>query len=210
MLKIIYKRTIFNLVSFLVRHMMDDDNITEIRLLTTPPRPFSLLSLDDDILELILSYLERESQLNMLYAVTSTLHRIPQYLKSIATTEFPVQCMYNCISSMSSSVFYFLPQECTYELGASMYICADWSVFSDMAPNVLAILYWTESPPHSHVKLCENNIYAAFSESKRAGRGQMRLSAHCAIQYHSDVNYCVPVDICPTNIQICDLQPFSM
>jgi len=208
MLKIMNTTATIRILTFFIQYL-NADNMQKICKLVTPSCQISLLSMNDDILELILHFLERESKLNFLYAVSTTVCKIPRFLHTIANDEFPVQCIYKTLMAMARISLYFLPQECTYQQGTCIFICADWSVFSPQTPGILAIVYWSEETPHSSVNINDSELYTAYSESKHANRGQMRLSAHCMVNSSTNVNHYTPIGICPTNIEVVNLTAFS-
>ena len=165
---------------------------------------FNLLRLNHDVLELIISFIDTSSRLNLLYSMNH-LTSIPLAMRKVIYIDYIASLICNQIKCMINDCLYFIPQECTLDDGIYVFITADWSVFSNRAAIILATSGWSEQAPYMSQHIFESGVYEALYNSRCNNTYQMRLTAHVAMFYGEHL--LLPIHVCPCITRLVDLIP---
>ena len=154
----------------------------------------SILTIGEDMLRLVCHFLEDRDKLTFLYAITCTcrqdapmrldVERFPM-MTPLFLVELAVDRMLFVIRQLAENTLYYLPQreECF------AVIASNWTPFKSRKFTPVAIVHWSQTPPHPQIIPNTSHIRRQVTSCLSAIRPVLRLSVHISFDPVYDWNH---------------------
>lgn len=167
----------------------------------------SLAVLDDDAMTSILTFLKPADRISLIQAARENTEDGSSNLSAPFAAQLIFDTAYGetitSLHALSDVIHYLVPSCCN--LG--FYVFIDWSPFGSMAAREVAVIHWSEAPPHARIDIYDLRLKRKLRSILARGSGCMRVTVHVASDRQGPAQArCVKLRNRPTEVPLEPIQ----